>query len=84
VPIVEVSYEALVANLEVEAKRLIVGCGLNWEPACLAFHETRRPVHTASFAQVRQPIYRDSVGRWRNYADALVPLFARLDESPSR
>jgi tetratricopeptide (TPR) repeat protein len=82
-PIVEVSYEELVANLEAEARRLVDGCGLNWEPACLAFHETRRPVHTASFAQVRLPIYKDSVGRWRNYSDALAPLFARLDESPS-
>jgi tetratricopeptide (TPR) repeat protein len=83
VPILEVSYEEIVANLEVEAKRLVVGCGLDWEPACLAFHETRRPVHTASFAQVRLPIYSDSIGRWRNYSDALASLFARLDESPS-
>jgi tetratricopeptide (TPR) repeat protein len=82
--IVEVSYEEIVTNLEVEAKRLVGSCGLKWEQACLAFHETRRPVHTASFAQVRLPIYRDSVGRWRNYADALAPLFARLDEAPSR
>ena len=83
VRIVEVSYEEIVANLEVEAKRLVEGCGLNWEEACLAFHETRRPVHTASFTQVRLPIYRGSIDRWRNYAHALAPLFARLDESPS-
>jgi tetratricopeptide (TPR) repeat protein len=83
VPIIEISYEALVANLETEAKRLVDACGLNWEPACLAYHETRRSVHTASFAQVRQPIYTGSVGRWRHYADALAPLFARLDESAS-
>jgi tetratricopeptide (TPR) repeat protein len=83
VPIVEVSYESLVANLEMEAKRLVAACGLNWEPACLTFHETRRPVHTASFAQVRRPIYKDSVGRWRNYADVLAPLFAAFNESPS-
>ena len=65
-----------------EAKRLVEGCGLNWEEACLAFHETRRPVQTASFTQVRPPIYRGSITR-RNYAHALARLFARLDESPS-
>jgi tetratricopeptide (TPR) repeat protein len=82
-PIVEVAYEEIVANLEAEARRLLVGCGLNWERACLAFHETRRAVHTASFTQVRLPIYSDSVGRWRNYADALAPLFAHLDQTSS-
>ena len=78
VPILEVSYEDVVADLETQARRLVSGCGLEWEPACLAFHQTRRPVHTASAIQVRQPIYSRSVGRWRNYADALRPLFAQL------
>jgi hypothetical protein len=79
VPILEVSYENVVANLETEARRLVAACGLEWEPACLAFHQTRRTVHTASANQVRQPIYSRSVGRWRNYADALGPLFAKLE-----
>jgi Flp pilus assembly protein TadD len=79
VPMFEVSYEAVVADLEAEARRLVAGCGLEWESACLAFYETRRPVRTASILQVRQPIYSRSVGRWRKYADALAPLFAQLD-----
>jgi tetratricopeptide (TPR) repeat protein len=79
VPIIEVSYENLVANLETEARRLVDACGLAWEPACLSFHQTRRAVRTASFSQVRQPIYSRSVGRWRHYKDALAPLFAQLE-----
>jgi Tfp pilus assembly protein PilF len=78
VPILEVSYESVVADLEAEARRLVAGCGLEWQSACLAFYETRRPVQTASILQVRQPIYSRSVGRWRKYADALAPLLAQL------
>ena len=48
-------------------------CGLEWDPACLEFHKTRRPVRTASAAQVRQPIYSSSVGRWKNYELARCP-----------
>jgi tetratricopeptide (TPR) repeat protein len=79
VPILEVSYEAVVADLEGQARRLVAGCGLEWEPACLAFSETRRAVRTASMLQVRQPIYSRSVGRWQKYADALAPLLSQLD-----
>jgi tetratricopeptide (TPR) repeat protein len=79
VPMVEVSYEAVVSDLETEARRLLAACGLDWEPACLAFHKTRRPVRTSSVVQVRQPLYARSVGRWRHYAEPLTPLFAALD-----
>ena len=79
VPMLEVSYETVVADVEAEARRLVAGCGLEWESACLAFYETRRPVRTASILQVRQPIYSRSVGRWRKYAEALAPLLAQLD-----
>jgi hypothetical protein len=51
---------------------------LEWEPACLKFHETERPVRTASVTQVRQPIYTRSVKRWKNYKPALSELFAKL------
>jgi Tfp pilus assembly protein PilF len=77
--ILDVSYENVVADLEGETRRLLAGCGLEWDPACLSFHETRRLVRTASQNQVRQPIYSRSVGRWRNYAEPLAPLFARLE-----
>src|SRR5208337_2590832 len=69
VPILEVDYEALVANPEREARELVAWCGLDWDPACLNFHENRRLVRTASAAQVRQPVHSRSVGRWKNYAD---------------
>jgi tetratricopeptide (TPR) repeat protein len=78
VPLLEVDYEETVADLEGVARRLVAFCGLEWEPACLAFHQTRRPVRTASVTQVREPIYRRSVARWKHYEKALGELFARL------
>jgi len=78
VPIHEVDYEETVSDLEGVARRLVAICGLEWEPACLEFHRTQRPVRTASVAQVRQPIYSRSVGRWKNYEHTLADLFAKL------
>src|SRR5262249_7874274 len=54
VPVLEVDYEETVADLEGAARRLLSWCGLEWEPGCLSFHEGKRPVRTASVAQVRQ------------------------------
>jgi len=76
--ILDVRYEELVANLETEAQRIIAHCGLDWDPRCLAFHRTQRPVRTASAMQVRQPIYMSSVGRRRFYEPFLGPLLAAL------
>jgi hypothetical protein len=76
--ILEVDYEETVADLEEVARRLISWCGLNWDPACLAFHQTARPVRTASVTQVRQPIYRRSVARWKHYETSLMPLLNNL------
>jgi tetratricopeptide (TPR) repeat protein len=78
VPLLEMDYEETVADLEGVARRLVAWCGLEWEPACLAFHETRRPVRTASVTQIREPIYRRSVARWKHYEKALGELFAKL------
>ncbi len=80
-PIHQVDYEETVADIEGTAKRLVAACGLEWDPACLEFHRTARPVRTASFAQVRQPVYRSSVGRWKNYQTELAELFAALPET---
>jgi hypothetical protein len=80
VPVHEVAYERLVDDFEAEARRLVAACGLEWEPGCLKFHETRRPVRTASVTQVRQPLYRRSVARWKHYETALADLFARLPD----
>jgi tetratricopeptide (TPR) repeat protein len=74
----EVHYEDVIDNLECEARRLIAFCGLEWNEACLSFHATRRAVQTVSCMQVRQPIYRNSVGRWKSYARYLGPLLAAL------
>lgn len=77
--ILDVHYENVVDDLEGEARRLLDYCGLAWDEACLRFYETRRPVLTASFAQVRQPIYRHSIGHWRPYRQMLQPLIEALD-----
>jgi tetratricopeptide (TPR) repeat protein len=76
--ILDLQYEDVVDDLEGQARRLITHCGLEWNDACLAFHETRRPVKTASLSQVRQPIYRSSVRRWRPSGDVLRPLLDGL------
>jgi hypothetical protein len=72
--ILTIDYEQLVSDPEAESRRLIEFLGLEWEPACLDFHLTERPVVTASAWQVRQPLYTRSVGRWRSYARHLAPL----------
>ncbi len=83
-PPLEVDYEDLVEDTEGVARRIVEWCGLEWEPGCLRFYETRRPVRTASAAQVRRPIYKGSAGRWRNYEQSLSALFSevhQLDEA---
>lgn len=79
----DVHYEALVENPEFEARRLIEYCGLEWNDACLNFHQTERSVRTASLAQVRQPIYRSSVDRWKRHERHLQPLLDALRETVS-
>ena len=72
-------YESVVDQLELSARELIDFVGLPWDPACLSFHESRRPVKTASVVQVRQPVYRTSVEKWRSYGARLQPLIEALD-----
>jgi hypothetical protein len=74
----EVWYEKLVDDFEDEARQLVAACGLDWEPTCLDFHKTSRPVRTASVTQVRQPLYRKAVARWKHYDAPLADLFARV------
>jgi tetratricopeptide (TPR) repeat protein len=76
--ILEVPYEDVVGDVETWARRLIAHCGLEWDDACLKFYESKRAVRTASFAQVRQPIYSDSLGRWKRYERHLGPLLEAL------
>jgi tetratricopeptide (TPR) repeat protein len=79
----EVQYEELVADFENHARRIVEFCGMAWDPRCLAFHETKRSVRTASVMQVREPIFASSIGRWREYEPWLGPLMAALEVPPS-
>jgi len=74
----EIDYEDTVADLEGQARRIIDFAGLVWDDRCLEFHKTERSVATASRAQVRNPIYRSSVGRWKRYGDGVLPLARAL------
>jgi hypothetical protein len=76
--ILDVRYEDVVADLEKEAQRIIAYCGLPWDKRCLSFHETNRPIRTASATQVRRPIYSSAVGRWRVYEQQIGPLLTAL------
>ncbi len=81
----DVQYEDIVANQEGESRRILEYCGLEWDEACLDFHKHKRAVSTASVMQVRQPIYKSSVERWRCYETFLQPLFDALgDLAPDR
>ena len=74
----DVQYEDLVRDFEAQARRIVAFCGLDWDARCLAFHQTVRPVRTASVTQVRQPIYATSIERWRVYEPWLGPLLGEL------
>jgi tetratricopeptide (TPR) repeat protein len=78
--ILDVSYEDVVDDLEGQARRLIDYCGLPWDDRCLAFHRTSRPVKTASAVQVRKPLFRSSLQRWRRHEAQLAPLLRELGE----
>jgi len=77
----EIDYEALVADLPGEVRRLLAQCGLDWNERCLSFHDTRRAVFTQSQAQVRRPLYASSVGRWRRFKAGLQPLADALADA---
>jgi tetratricopeptide (TPR) repeat protein len=76
--VLDVRYEDVVAALETQARRIIGYCALPWDNRCLSFHETDRPVRTASATQVRQPIYKSAIGRWRVYEEHIEPLLNGL------
>jgi len=76
--ILEVEYENVVDDVETQARRIIDFLGLEWEEECLQFYKHKRSVNTASFVQVRQPIYKSSIGRHERYGDFLNPLIEAL------
>lgn len=76
--LLEVQYEELVGDFDTQARRLVAHCGLEWDDACSAFYRNRRAVATSSVAQVRQPLYRHALTRWRPAAELLQPLLDGL------
>ena len=79
----EVQYEDVVADLEGQTRRMLDNCGLRMGRRLPRLPRDERPVRTASAAQVREPIYRSSVGRWRAYEEELGPLIEALGLQPS-
>lgn len=73
-PILVLQYEDVVEDFGGQTRKILDFCGLEWDPACLAFHHTKRSVNTPSRWQVRQPIYTSSVKRWKRYERQLAPL----------
>ena len=79
--VIHVDYEKLVADPETEIRSLLERLGIDFHPACLEFYKNKRMVHTASLAQVRQPMYTSSVASWRRYERQLQPLVQLLGKS---
>ena len=78
VPVLGVQYEATVADQEAASRRLIAHCGLDWDERCLDFYKTERHVKTASYDQVRNPIYTSSVARYKPYETYLQPIMDKI------
>lgn len=78
--IYECNYETMIGDQEGETRRLIDFLGLPWDDACLRFYENERTVTTPSRWQVRQPIYKSSVKRWKKYGDKIQPLINALGD----
>jgi tetratricopeptide (TPR) repeat protein len=82
--ILRVHHEDVVEDLEGSVRRILTYCGLDFEPQCISFHETRRSVRTASSEQVRQAIYREGLDQWRHFEPWLEPLRAALGDALTR
>ena len=82
--VLRVHHEDVVEDLDGSVRRILDYCGLEFEPACVEFHKTRRSVRTPSAEQVRQPIFRDSLDQWRRYEPWLGELEAALGDAVGR
>lgn len=78
--IIELNYEDMIANPEEEMRKLLESCGIGWDPACLKFYENKRTVMTPSYDQVRRPIYKSSVAKWKKYEPHLQELIDHLGD----
>ena len=79
IPVMDMMYEEFIDDFDVMARSLLNFCGLGWDDSVLAFHRSDNNCYTASYAQVRKPLYKSSLNRWRNYATYIQPLIDRLD-----
>lgn len=79
-PILDVRYAELIADPERVSREMLEFVGLPWDDRCLQFHSTERTVATASYDQVRRPVYTSSLGRWRHYEKHLGPLIEALGD----
>ena len=79
--ILEIDYEYLVDNQEAATRLLLEHCGLPWDESCLRFEDNAAPVATASAVQVREPMYRSAVHRWKRYERELQPLLQLLADA---
>jgi hypothetical protein len=79
--ILDVSYEDVVNDIEGQVRRMLEFCRLPWDDRCLDFHGGSRSIRTASSVQVRQPLFRSSIERWRNYKFGIGPLIDAMAAS---
>ena len=77
--IYNLSYEKLVSDQERETEQLLEFCGLDWDVNCLKPHENKNKVATASLAQVRSPVYKSSIKKWKNYSSYLTELMQIIE-----
>jgi hypothetical protein len=82
--VLRVYHEDVIDDLEGSVRRLLDFCNLEFEPQCVAFHETRRSVRTASSEQVRQGIFREGLDQWRHFEPWLGPLKEVLGDAVTR
>ena len=78
--IYNISYEKLIQNQKEETYKLLKFCNLEWNENCMQFHKNSRPIATASLAQARRPIYKDSVQSWKKYESQLSTLLDALNK----
>ena len=77
--VLHIQYEEFVRNLEPQLRTILRHIGLDFEPACLEFHKSKRAVRTASSEQVRMPIFTSGIGVWREVEENLSPLKTALN-----
>jgi tetratricopeptide (TPR) repeat protein len=79
--VLRVQHEDVIDDLDGAVRRILDYCGLDFEPACVEFHKTRRSVRTPSSEQVRQPIFRDGLDQWKKFEPWLGPLESALGDA---